>query len=166
MFKNLTNTQIAIIVIVVILLIWFIFYYVSKPKPSKPSGPEILPINPMPGPPQITPVPSRIRPPSEPKKTPFTLYNFFSPTCGYSKQFAPAWNEVCRKLQGMAPITVRAIDATKPENEDLAFYYNISGYPTIILVTPNRNVEYAGDRSVDDLHGFVMKFMREYYDKN
>ena len=47
------------------------------------------------------------------------------------------------------------------KNENLAFYYNISAYPTIILVTPNRNIEYSGDRTVEDLQQFVIKHINE-----
>lgn len=93
---------------------------------------------------------------------PFTLYNFYSPRCMYSVEFMPVWNSVAKNLSGISSLSVRAVDATLPKNEDLAFYYNISAYPTIILVTPNRNIEYSGNRAVEDLQQFVVKHINEY----
>lgn len=98
-------------------------------------------------------------------KTPFILYYFYNPGCIHCKQFNPVWNAITSKLNPNI-ITVRAIDGTKPENDDLTFYYNLTGYPTVVLVTPIDNIEYDGDRSSDDLYNFIVTKIGEYSPDN
>ncbi len=74
----------------------------------------------------------------------------------------PVWNDVADKLKGIDGISVEAIDATKSENENLAFYYNIQKYPTVILVTPDKNIEYSGNRTSSDLYRFVVSNIASY----
>lgn len=95
------------------------------------------------------------------RKAPFTLYNFYSPMCGASMKFMPVWQEVAKRLKNINAIDIRTVDATKPQNETLTFYYNITSYPTIILVTPDRNIEYNGDYNAEDLYQFVIRIMNE-----
>ena len=92
----------------------------------------------------------------------FTLYNFYGPRCGWSQKFMPDCAKLVQSFGDIPDISLKAIDATLPENENLAFYYNITGYPTIILVTPDRNIEYSGDRSPADLEHFVKSVMATY----
>lgn len=83
------------------------------------------------------------------------LYYFYSPHCGYCKMFKPVWDKVSKDITHGHGVRTIAIDATDPANNDIAFYYNINAYPTIILVTPNKNYEYTGNRSYEDIERFV-----------
>ena len=94
--------------------------------------------------------------------TPFILYYHYNPNCGACKNFTPVWNEISNKLQNIPGISVRAIDSTRPENETLTFYYNITQTPTIILVTPNKNIEYTGDRNAADIYDFIINSLNEH----
>lgn len=96
----------------------------------------------------------------------FTLYYFYSPICGHCKQFYPVWNEVFNKLKHISSLSIHAINGTKPENENLAFYYNIVGFPTVILVTPNKYIVYEGPRNVEDLYKFIILNMNEHQSKS
>jgi len=97
------------------------------------------------------------------KPKPFTLYNFYSPNCGASMNFIPIWNNLAKRLHNLGIIDVKAVDATLCQNENLAFYYNIKEYPTIILVTPNRNIEYSGNTAnSEDIYKFVLNVLNEY----
>lgn len=112
--------------------------------------------------------PSMARPGSDPRtwsptsdsqNTPFTLYNFYSPKCPACRNFANNWDRSVDGLKKLGGLSIHAKDVTKPENENLAFYYNVTRLPTVILVTPDKNIEYNGDRSVEDLQNFVVSNM-------
>ena len=92
----------------------------------------------------------------------FTLYNFSKPTCPYCRKFEPAWSELVSRLSTTPDLRAELIDTSKPENEALAFYFNVEGVPTIILVTPNQIIEYSGNRSPEDLYNFVATHMAAY----
>ena len=87
----------------------------------------------------------------------YILYNFYSPKCPHCRNFSPVWKDVTDKLNSNKRLTTRGVDVTIPENEHIVFYYNVSSLPTIILATPDRNIEYTGDRSTNDLINFVSK---------
>lgn len=82
----------------------------------------------------------------------FMLYYFYHPSCGYCQQFNPVWDELSKKYHSS---NLRKIDATDSANENLTFYYNVTAYPTIILVSGNKNKRYSGNRSIDDIQKFI-----------
>ena len=182
MIKNLTGQQILLIITGIIVLLWLINWFFMDSKSTKTKSatiqPTVQPIQP------IQPLVQYIKPsqhtqlihtqaPNTPIISPtgpeiphqgatFTLYYFYSPACGYCKQFWPSWNAVANKLKEIHGIFTKTIDATKPENENLTFYYNITGYPTVILSTPEKDVEYTGNRTSDELYKFVIWHIDEY----
>lgn len=173
MFQNLTGKQILLIIIVIIVILWLIYYFVNRSAMSteymtnqqipqggcnQPSQAMKQKIHAM--------AQSQMAQKDCKQEVPFTLYNFYSPDCGWCKKFMPVWDELANGLQGIGALAIKKVDVTKPENENLAFYYNVSAYPTIILVTPNRNMEYTGDRTAKDLGNFVLKHINEYYSNN
>jgi len=81
--------------------------------------------------------------------------------CGFCRQFGPVWQQLQAELHDQLNLEFKTINATDPANERLAFYYNVNRYPTIILVTPDRNIEYVGNRTVADLKDFLHKFMKD-----
>lgn len=87
------------------------------------------------------------------------FYNFMNPGCGWCKKLEPTWAKLEEMYKNNPKVSIRKIDATKPENEQIAFYYNITSYPTLILVTPTRNLQYVGDRSLTDLTDFITQHM-------
>ena len=91
----------------------------------------------------------------------FILYYFYNDKCGFCTKFQPAWEEVTRRLYLHSNISLRKIDINDPANENLTFYYNVTGSPTIIMVSPTQNIQYVGDRSPNDLTDFVLKHMRD-----
>ena len=156
MLGNLTGKQILLIIVGVIVLLYVLSYFTGsssfKQTQQVVSQRPSLP---------VTQGQTMESMQMQPASAPYTLYNFYSPNCGHSVAFMPAWNALEERLRGVKSINTRAVDATKPENSDLAFYYNISGYPTVILATPTKPIEYTGDRTVEDLHKFVMKNMQK-----
>lgn len=91
----------------------------------------------------------------------FTLYNFYNPGCGWCKKFMPVWNEIKNKMSNNPNLLIKSINTALPENENLVFYYNITGYPTVIMTTQIRHIEYEGDRSFDDLSKFINSIINE-----
>lgn len=170
MIGNLTGRQILLIVIIIIIIIWLLGWLFYKPTSTQTTQvshlgqlqPNITQINTAPMPVMSNSVGQE----NLVANTPFILYYFYKQSCPYCKKFSSAWNEVSNKLKGINGLSVRAIDATNPENDNLAFYYNITGYPTVILVTPDKNVEYTGDRSAEDLYNFVISILNEYSQNN
>ncbi|XWV25148.1 thioredoxin domain-containing protein [Tupanvirus deep ocean] len=192
MIGNLTAQQILLIILGIVVLLWLIYWLVSCKKTNKvvTNQPQYRhpgyvinqqqPIIRQPQAPQTTVQqhpPVQQSPVVQPgqnisadtvtqQESPFTLYYFHSPLCKHCKDFNPAWEEVANRLKNINGINMHKIDATRSENENLAFYYNITGYPTVILVTPDKNVEYNGDRSAHDLHNFVVSNVNEYSQNN
>lgn len=82
-----------------------------------------------------------------------TLYFFYADWCGHSQAALPAWKEVEDKLKGL--VKTVAVNVDKPESETLVNKFTIKGYPTYILSTPSRNIEYSGDRSAESLIKFA-----------
>ena len=93
--------------------------------------------------------------PTEKPTALFTLYKFFKDTCVHCNNFKPVWDELAAKMVNNDIINIVEIDVTNPENEQLVFYYNVEGLPTVILVTPNSIVEYPGNRTLQDLENFI-----------
>lgn len=157
MIENLTVQQFLLFILGIIILLWLIYWICSSSKKNKVAIYQPYKILS-----HQQNVKSSNQLPIQHQETPFILYYFYIPTCGFCKQFTPSWIEVVNKLKNLNIVTLRAIDATKPENETLAFYYNISHSPTVILVTPDKNIEYDGNRDPNDLYNFVVSNINEY----
>lgn len=87
-----------------------------------------------------------------------TLYYFFTPSCPHCVRFTPIWDQLVKKLESKKNIELVKVDATKDQN--LAFYYNVTRLPTIILVTSEKPIVYNGDRSVENIYEFVSNTCR------
>ncbi|AQN68268.1 thioredoxin [Saudi moumouvirus] len=183
--RNLSWQHIVLIIIIAIIVFWFLSWLLFPKTIPQSTGPYYQPqiIQPM----TILPQNNNNIPPQyafgvvsndnnaqnantadvqNAANDPFVLYYFHSPTCGHCKNFNPAWELLRQKLSGSRGVSTRAIDTTNPENENLAFYYNVSAVPTIILITPDRNVEYSGNRNPDDLHNFVVAHINDHNNRN
>lgn len=87
----------------------------------------------------------------------FTVYYFYSPKCGWCQKFTPIWNDIVNNLNNNNNIKFLAINAENTNNENLMFYHNVNKFPSIIVVTPNKNIEYTGNRTYNDLYDFILK---------
>lgn len=112
--------------------------------------------------PSQTPVQTPTQTPSAPPEPSFILYNFTSPNCPYCRAFEPIWQNLTEQLESLPNIETQKVDITQPENENLAFYYNVENVPTIILVTPNSTVEFSGPRTLRDIQNFIVQQMNNY----
>ena len=165
MIRNLTTKQILIAVVVIIIVLWLLarIFGIGKRKPQ-------MPIQQVAQPPMLQPV-QRVTSPvgsemPQQQTNPFVLYYFSAPGCGACTNFDPTWDQLVKRLGGVNGLSAQKIDVTKQENENLSFYYSITQTPTIILVTPDRNIEYNGDRNVDELYRFVLGNINQYSNNN
>lgn len=81
------------------------------------------------------------------------IYYFFAPWCGYCKQFTPTWEKV--KSKHGHKIAMKEINIEDKQNKKLMTDYNVTGFPTVIVVDGEHWLEYRGQRTVKDLEDFV-----------
>ncbi|AEX61580.1 thioredoxin domain-containing protein [Megavirus courdo7] len=181
--RNLSWQHILIIIIIIIIIFWLVSWLFFPKNINVPTG-SYYPVQPQLIQPMtiitpnlgqnmtgnqlprnnVVPTINPVNTESQPSNTqdPFMLYYFHAPSCVHCRNFNPAWEMLRERLAGSRGISTAKVDATKPENENLVFYYNVSAFPTIILITPDQNVEYNGNRTPDDLHNFVVAHINEH----
>lgn len=148
---QISAPQVILVIVVVFLIVWFIRWLFSRNKV------EIINVNPTPANIQPKPLPTSQSLEEFSDNKLHTLYHFYSPSCPHCINFSPAWDQATEKLAKIPNLSVKKIDGTKPENDNLTFYYDIKGYPTVILATPTKNIEYSGNRTSDDIYQFVIE---------
>lgn len=77
---------------------------------------------------------------------------FYSPHCGHCKRLAPVWEQLAMQLEGQ--VSVAKVDATKEES--LADEWDVTGYPTLVLVAAGKRYDFRGGRSLEALKSFAL----------
>jgi protein disulfide-isomerase A6 len=85
-----------------------------------------------------------------------TLYLFKAEWCGHCKNFKNTWNELKNTLGN--EINLVAYDADK--DAETIKNYNIDGYPTLILKSNNKAIEYVGSRDLDSIKNFINEYTK------
>ncbi|KAJ1937452.1 Thioredoxin domain-containing protein 5 [Linderina pennispora] len=87
------------------------------------------------------------------------LVKYYSPTCPWSRRFAPTWKQVSGDLQdslGMKDIYFGEVDCKA--NRALCDKADIDGYPTVVLYRNGVNEgEVPGGQSYESLSNFALK---------
>lgn len=86
------------------------------------------------------------------------VYLFWAEWCGHSNNFMPTWNKL--KETKMDSINVEFIDI-KDDNEEFEDYTNkfeITGFPTLVILNKNDYEIYNGERTVESITEFINKF--------
>lgn len=79
---------------------------------------------------------------------------FYAPWCGHCKKLAPTWTEFAIKHSDI--VNVGEVDCTVEES--LCDYYNIKGFPTLLLFLsddPLDYLTYKDDRKVENFYKFA-----------
>lgn len=82
------------------------------------------------------------------------LVKFYAPWCGHCKQLEPIWGQVAQKLVD-TNIRVSKLDCTKYTH--IAQQFRVSGFPTIMYINKDKQVEYRGDRTTGDILDFTRR---------
>ena len=78
------------------------------------------------------------------------LYYFTMNGCPYCKDFNPHWSSVVKEFP-----KIKTIKIERHENPKIIEKFNVSSYPTILLVSGRKNVEFTKDReNMDDFLNF------------
>eukprot|EP00435_Cladocopium_sp_Y103_P035272 s159_g9.t1 len=77
---------------------------------------------------------------------------FYSPHCGHCKRLASVWEELAKQLEGQ--VAVAKVDAT--HEESLADEWDVTGYPTLVLVSGGERYDFRGGRSLEALKSFAL----------
>lgn len=80
------------------------------------------------------------------------LYFFYADWCGYCKKFKPEWEKL--KAESNLGVQLEEVDCSN-EAPALAKEYNVSGFPTLILVNGSNKVTYEGERSANAIISFI-----------
>jgi len=80
------------------------------------------------------------------------LVDFWAPWCGPCRAMTPAIEEVATRHDGKLKVVKVNVD----ENQSLAFKYNVSSIPTLVLIKGGKVVKQEiGAKSLKDLETFV-----------
>lgn len=84
---------------------------------------------------------------------------FTAPWCGHCKRLEPEWKEAAA---GLWDVTMGWVDATV--ETDLAAKYQVQGYPTIYIFTPDqrRGIPYQGERTASALIDYLTTASERY----
>jgi thiol-disulfide isomerase/thioredoxin len=91
---------------------------------------------------------------SESFGNPVSCTYYYMEECGHCKRFNPEWNTLVQTYTG--PVKLRKVSATEA-GDDLK-KYNITGFPTILIIDDKGNYEdYTGPRTSQALIKFLNK---------
>lgn len=79
------------------------------------------------------------------------LFLFKAEWCPHCTEFKPTWANLKNKMESKVDFIMFDAD----ENSKEIKKYNIGGFPTIILKTGEKAIEYVGPRNFDSLKDFI-----------
>jgi len=83
------------------------------------------------------------------------LYLFKAEWCGHCKSFKNDWTKLQNDTELKNKINFITMDSEINKNEIKE--WNVEGYPTIILKSGDKAVEYNGPRNIDNIKEFISK---------
>jgi thiol-disulfide isomerase/thioredoxin len=83
-----------------------------------------------------------------------TLYLFKADWCPHCINFKETWDVLQKDMKGK--VNFIAYDADK--DKSIMKKYNVEGFPTLMLKTKERVIEYVGERNIDGIKQFVKEY--------
>ncbi|GMH07684.1 hypothetical protein Nepgr_009524 [Nepenthes gracilis] len=90
----------------------------------------------------------------------FIVVEFYAPWCGHCQKLAPEYEKAASILSKHdPPITLAKVDASEEGNKDLAFEFEVAGFPTIKILRNGgkSSQEYKGPREADGIVDYIKK---------
>jgi thiol-disulfide isomerase/thioredoxin len=84
-----------------------------------------------------------------------TLYLFKAEWCGHCKGFKNTWDNLQTEMSNK----IKFVTYDSDVNKDAIKQYNIEGFPTLILKSQDKAVEYVGSRDIDSLKDFINQYI-------
>ena len=82
-----------------------------------------------------------------------TLYLFKADWCGHCKAFKKTWEVLQSEVKDIKFVTFDA-----DENKDEMKKFKIGGFPTLILNSNNKAIEYVGSRDIESIKDFIKAY--------
>jgi thiol-disulfide isomerase/thioredoxin len=99
-------------------------------------------------------------------KSKIIIYNFNTTWCGWSKKFQPEWNIFMNKVKEDKSLNlniisnnqrdVEAIDVKCDDKNELCKKYNVPGYPYVLILKDDKQIEYKNGRTSNELISYVL----------
>lgn len=163
--NNINISKILVVIAIIIVVIWLIYWFFFKKKEQTSSLPSDQlrnnrSSNNQPGNNQSSNNQSGNQS-NRIINSPFTIYYFYHPNCIHCTRFTPRWKKVKELLQEIKGLSIREVNVADNNNKNLVFYYGVDSYPTIILSTPNRTIEYTGNLSSETVDREIYQFVSD-----
>ncbi|XP_035828844.1 thioredoxin domain-containing protein 5 homolog [Aplysia californica] len=97
------------------------------------------------------------------KASSLIFIKFFAPWCGHCKRLAPTWDELAKHFAD-EEVAIAKVDCT--QHKSVCDDYQVRGYPTLKMFRDGEVVnDYRGPRALEDLSGYVKKYLEENHDE-
>ena len=83
-----------------------------------------------------------------------TLYLFKAEWCPHCVNFKETWDTLQKDMKGK--VNFIAYDAE--EDKSIMKKYNVEGFPTLMLKTKDKVIEYVGERDINGIKQFVKEY--------
>ena len=97
----------------------------------------------------------------EPTGNEFKMVLFHATWCGHCQKFMPEWNKASNELKKnggrVNGKTVSMVKVDADENGELVKEYDVSGFPTVKVMSQGKIVDYDGDRSMSGLMKYIKR---------
>ncbi|AYV79175.1 MAG: hypothetical protein Faunusvirus4_16 [Faunusvirus sp.] len=87
-----------------------------------------------------------------------TVALFYAPWCGHSQQFLPIWSKFETQNKSNVKVNIFKVDCDKFPG--LGTKYEVTGFPTVLFIDKDRVVEFAAERTQDNLNAFLTNYVK------
>lgn len=99
----------------------------------------------------------------KPKSGEVVFVKFYAPWCGHCTKLKPTWGELTDRFnqQTVNNKKIKVVQVNCDNYPKIAEKYNVSGYPTIRILTSSGEKEYDDERSLESMQKFLLKTCNE-----
>lgn len=94
------------------------------------------------------------------------VYLFWAEWCGHSNNFMSTWNKLKETKMDNINLEFTDIKDDNEEFEDYSNKFEITGFPTLVILNNDNYEIYNGERTVDSITKFINKFVENKESNN